>query len=66
MERFIRQCVIGALIGLALLMLGDIPPESWSLAATAVRLIVFKALGVLVFGLAVRIDREWRVYGYKE
>ena len=66
MERFIRQCVIGALIGVALLMLGDIPPESLSLWAFAARLIFFKALGVLVFGLAVEINKEWRVYGYKE
>ena len=66
MEKFIRQCVIGALIALALMMLGDIPPESLSLGATAVRLIAFKTLGVLAFGLAVQINKEWKVYGYKE
>ena len=63
MEKFIKQCVIGALLALALVLLGDIPPESWSLTATAIRLIVLKALGLLVFGFTVRIDKQWRVYG---
>ncbi|MDE6649655.1 MAG: hypothetical protein K2K45_06980 [Muribaculaceae bacterium] len=66
MEKFIRKCVIGAIIALALLMLGDIPPESLSLTMCAIRLIIFKTLGILAFGLAVQINKGWRVYGYKE
>ena len=66
MEKFIKQCVIGALLALALVLLGDIPPESWSLTATAIRLIVLKALGLLVFGFTVRIDKKWRAYGSVE
>ena len=63
MEKFIRQCVTIALIWIALMSIFDIPPESLSLTATAVRLIVFKTFGILTFGLAVKINKEWRVYG---
>ena len=66
MERFNRQCVIVVLIGLALLMLGDIPPDTLSLGGFAVRLITFKTLGVLIFSLAVQANKKWRVYGNEE
>ena len=66
MEKFIRQCVIIALIALALMMLGDIPPDALPMGAWIAQLIGFKALGVVAFGYAVRINKEWRVYGYKE
>ncbi|MDE6742083.1 MAG: DUF4436 domain-containing protein [Muribaculaceae bacterium] len=66
MEKFIRQCVIIALIALALMMLGDIPPDALPMGAWIAQLIGFKTLGVLAFGLAVQINKEWRVYGYKE
>ena len=66
MEKFIRQCVIGALIGIALLMLGDIPPDALPMEAWIAQLIGFKALGVFTFWYAARINKEWRVYGYKE
>lgn len=66
MEKFIRQCVLAALIGFALLMIDDIPPDSLPLGATAIRLVGFKTLGILAFGFAVTLNKEWRVYGYKE
>lgn len=66
MEKFIKQSAITALIGLALLMIGDIPPDSLPLGAFAIRLVGFKALGILTFGFAATLNKEWRVYGYED
>ena len=63
MEKLIRQCVIGALIAFALCLLGDIPPDALPMEAWIAQLVGFKTLGVLAFGLAVKINKEWRVYG---
>lgn len=66
MEKFIRQCVIIALIAFALMMLGDIPPDALPMGAWIAQLVGFKAIGVFIFWYATRINKEWRVYGHKE
>lgn len=66
MEKIIRQCAIAAIIAFALLMLGDIPPDALPMGAWIAQLVGFKALGILAFGFAITLNKEWRVYGYKE
>lgn len=66
MEKFIKQSAIAAIIGLAILAIGDIPPDSLPLGAFAARLVGFKVLGILAFGFAVTLNKEWRVYGLED